>query len=138
MSGGEFVDTNVLVYAYDADAGPKGAAAQELLRRLFETRSGALSFQILAESYSVMTRKWRMPSESAERILARYSDWVLHSPRHSDLIRASQLERKYRISWWDALIVNSAIQLGCQTLWTEDLADGQQYGPVTVRNPFAA
>jgi predicted nucleic acid-binding protein len=61
---------------------------------------------------------------------------TLHRPDHADLIRASQLHRRYKISWWDALMVNSALELGCGILWTEDLRHGQRIGSLTVRNPF--
>jgi predicted nucleic acid-binding protein len=47
-----------------------------------------------------------------------------------------RFQRRYKMSWWDALVVNSAVELGCGVFWSEDLADGQRYGSVTVRNPF--
>ena len=57
--------------------------------------------------------------------------------RDEDILRAAGLQREFQISWWDALILNSAIELGCSTLWTEDLNHGQRYSTLTVRNPFA-
>jgi predicted nucleic acid-binding protein len=58
-------------------------------------------------------------------------------PGHADLLRAARFERRHKMSWWDALVLTSAVELGCGVLWSEDLADGQRYGSVTVRNPFA-
>jgi predicted nucleic acid-binding protein len=133
----EFVDTNVLVYANDAAAGGKYYIASELVERLSLERRGVLSSQVLAELYSIVTRKLRIPAAEAENILESLGHWPLHQPAHADLIRASRLHRRFQVQWWDALLINSAIELGCTTLWSEDLNHGQQYGPVTVRNPFA-
>jgi predicted nucleic acid-binding protein len=132
----EFVDTNILIYAHHRRAGPKHNQAVTLLARLFEEGCGALSVQVLSEFYSVITKKYGFASETAEEQISDLACWMIHSPRHSDLLRAAQLQRGFQISWWDALIVNSAIQLGCTTLWTEDLNHGQQFSSVTVRNPF--
>jgi predicted nucleic acid-binding protein len=133
----EFVDTNILVYAHDTAAGGKYYVAIELIERVTLEETAALSTQVLIELYSALTSKLRMTGEEAESILQRLEPWPIHQPAHADLIRASQIHRQHRISWWDALIINSAIELECTTLWSEDLNHGQQYGPVTVRNPFA-
>ena len=91
---------------------------------------------MLSEFYWTVTRKLALTSEAAEGVLADFSQWTIHRPDHADLIRAAGLQRRHKISWWDALIVNSAIELECGTLWTEDLAHGQRFGSLTVRNPF--
>ena len=132
----EFIDTNVLVYAHDGGSGAKHTQAVALLTRLFENAGGALSIQVLSEFYSVATRKLGIPSDEAEEVIRDLGGWTIHRPRHADLLKAAQMHRRYRIAWWDALIVHSAIELGCTVLWTEDLTDGQRYGGVTVRNPF--
>ena len=132
----EFVDTNVLVYAHDAKAGQKRVNSIELVRRLAKDNSGALSIQVLSEFYAASTRKLAMTSAEAEEIVLDFGAWTIHSPAHADLVRAAGLQRRYKISWWDALIVNSAMVLGCSVLWTEDLSHGQLYGSVMVRNPF--
>jgi predicted nucleic acid-binding protein len=133
---GEFLDTNVIVYAHTQTAGPKHGAAVALLQRLLEERSGALSVQVLSEFYSAATKKFAMTSQTAEEILADFAPWTIHRPGHADLLRAAALQRRYKMSWWDALIVNSAIELECATLWSEDLSHGQRFGSVTARNPF--
>ena len=132
----EFVDTNVLVYAHDGGAGAKHRRAVELLERLFEDRSGAISIQVLSEFYAAVTKKLGMKGEEAEASIRDLGSWVIHRPSHADLVQAIRLHRRYRIAWWDALVLNSAIELGCSVCWTEDLRDGQRYGAVTVRNPF--
>jgi predicted nucleic acid-binding protein len=132
----EFIDTNVLIYAHDGGAGARHERAVDLLARLFEDSSGALSIQVLSEFYAAATKKLAMKSQEAEDVINDLAAWTIHRPGHADLLRAAGLHRRYKIAWWDALIVNSAIELGCSVLWTEDLADGQRYGAVTARNPF--
>jgi predicted nucleic acid-binding protein len=131
----EFIDTNVLVYAYDSRAGSKHTVAISLVNRLLEAGSAALSVQILIEFYAAVT-KGGMKSQRAGEIVSDLGICARHRPDHADVIRAIELLRRYKISWWDALVVNSANELGCAVLWTEDLNHGQRYGGVTVRNPF--
>jgi len=132
----EFVDTNILIYAHDGGAGHKHEKSVELLMRLLEEGSGALSIQVLTEFYAAATRKLNMRGEEAEEVLRDLEGWTLHRPSLPDLLSASHLHRRHKISWWDALILNSAIELDCAVLWSEDLTHGQEYGNVTVRNPF--
>ena len=132
----EFVDTNLLVYAHDGGAGAKHVQAVDLLARLFEEGAGALSTQVLVEFYAAATRKLGMTSAEAEAVIRDLGGWIIHRPAHADLLKAAQLHRRYKLAWWDALILTSAIELGCAVLWTEDFSDGQRLGPVTIRNPF--
>jgi len=133
----EFVDTNVFIYAHDGGAGAKHKKSVELLTRLFDSSSGAISIQVLSEFYSAATRKLAMSSQDAQEIIEDLGGWIIHRPGHADLVRAARLQRRYKIAWWDALIVNSALEVGCSVLWSEDLANGQKFGSTTVRNPFA-
>lgn len=132
----EFVDTNVLVYAHDGSAGRKHSASVDLLTRLFDEQTGALSVQVLAEFYVIATRKLGIHADEAEQIIGDLRSWTIHRLGHSDLIQASRLHRRHKLSWWDALVVQSALELGCRVLWTEDLNHGQQIGDVTIQNPF--
>ena len=134
----EFVDTNILIYAHDGGAGTKHQKSVALLDRLLEGSCGALSIQVLTEFYAAATRKLNFKPEEAEDILLDLRGWTLHRPAFDDLVSASRIHRRHKISWWDALIVNSATELGCTVLWTEDLSDGQKYGNLTVRNPFGS
>jgi predicted nucleic acid-binding protein len=134
----EFVDTNVLFYAHDASADGKHQIAKRLVRRLTNSGAGALSIQVLSEFYAVATGKRLLSLEAAEDVIRDFGVWTVHCPDHTALMNSVKLRRRYQISLWDALIVNSAIELGCETLWTEDLNDGQQYDSVTVRNPFTS
>lgn len=135
----EFVDTNVLLYAYDNTAGDRHDAARDLVSRLGRDRTGAVSVQVLQEFYVNATRKIAVPLAAAAarervRILSR---WATHAPMAADVIAAAELAEATRISFWDAMIVRSASQMRCRTLWSEDLNSGQQISGVRVINPFA-
>lgn len=136
--GLEFVDTNVLLYAYDrADPGRHRRAAQ-LVGDLGAARAGAISVQVLQEWYVNATHKIAAPLDvdtALERIRL-FARWPLHTPSGDDVVTAIALSKSAQLSFWDAMIVHSATSLGCETLWSEDLNDGQAFGTVTVRNPF--
>ena len=132
----EFIDTNILIYAHDGSAGPKHTASVDLLTRLFDDHNGALSVQILTEFYSAATKKLGIKPEEAEEIVADLGGWTIHRPGHSDVVQASRLYRRHKLAWWDALVVHSAMELGCAILWTEDLSHGRRFGTVEIRNPF--
>jgi predicted nucleic acid-binding protein len=135
---GEFVDTNILVYAHDSSASKKFETARALIQRLLDEKRGLLSVQVLMEFYVTVTRKLTqpLPDESAEAILEDLSTWRVFAPSPSDVMHAVRISRTHRISLWDAMIVHAAESLGAGVLWSEDLSDGQSYGSVTVRNPF--
>lgn len=133
-----FVDTNVLVYAHDTDAGPRHTAAKALLAELWDTRSGSLSTQVLQEFYSVVTRKFKppMPRARARAIVAAYGEWCEVPTEPQLIVAASRLEEEHTLSFWDSLIVQAAINAGADRLVSEDLQDGRRFGTLTVANPF--
>jgi predicted nucleic acid-binding protein len=134
----QFVDTNILVYAYDNTAGPKRQQAQLLLDDLWVSRQGCLSLQVLQEFYVVTTRKVNhiLAPELAAQIVRDMKTWRVHLPDVDDILGAIDLQQRYRISFWDAMIINSAWQLNCKTIWSEDLNAGQLYQGIEVINPF--
>jgi predicted nucleic acid-binding protein len=132
----EFVDTNVFLYAYDADAIRKQNISIELLARLSTDNAGAISVQVLVEFYANATRKLGMSSKSVEEAIGDFSFWRIHRPDYSSVIDAIYLQRRYKLSWFDAMILNSAIESGCSVLWTEDFNDGQRFSDLVVRNPY--
>lgn len=134
----EFVDTNVFLYAYDPAAGDRHRAASALVDRLWRERRGAISVQVLQECYVNATRKVAEPIKPNVAVdrLRNLARWRVHSPLADDVIAAANLSSRYQISFWDAMIVRSAAELRCDTLWTEDLSDGQVIEGITVANPF--
>ena len=139
MTDRVFVDTNVLLYAHDVDAGRKRAVAAALLRELWNTHRGVLSTQVLQEFYVNVTRKIRKPlaPAMAREIIRSYAAWPLRLMDMDDVLRASEIEEIHRLSFWDALIVVAAHRLGATTLVSEDLNAGQRIEGVLVKNPFA-
>jgi len=139
LSGLEFVDTNVLLYAYDRSAGRRHERARSLVARLGRDRVGAVSIQVLQEFHVNATSKIARPLSSAaarERIQT-LGRWTVHVPVVDEVLAASQLAERHQLSFWDAMIVTSAAALRCQVLHTEDLNHGQVVGDVRIVNPFA-
>lgn len=136
----EFVDANILVYAFDASAGKKRVAAEQLLVSLWETGTGCLSVQVLQEFFVTVTRKVAQPlsvDEAADRI-REFTAWKVFAPTADDVLAAIALHKQAKVSFWDAMVVQAAAESGCDTLWTEDLNDGQVLRGVRLRDPFAA
>jgi predicted nucleic acid-binding protein len=139
MSGNRrFVDTNVLVYAHDDSAGSKRDQARALVEQLWGSRDGCLSVQVLQEFFVTVTRKITKPvgAETAKAIVADLSRWYLHVPAADDVLAAIGIQQRTGISFWDAMIVRSAAEIGCTVLYSEDLNAGQGYSGVRVENPF--
>ena len=139
MSGSlAFVDTNVLLYAYDRTAGEKRARAAALLKKLWVTRSGALSTQVLQEFSVNSLRKLNSPldRESVVRVVRRYAVWPVHRPEPLDIVAALARSQDHGLSFWDGLIVQAAVRLDARILYTEDLNPGQRFDGVEVVNPF--
>lgn len=135
----QFVDSNILVYAYDNTQGDKHQKAITLLENLWSAGVGCLSVQVLQEFYYNITRKSAKPLSPSEaaQVIEDFSDWIIHRPGIRDVLAAIELLQRHNISFWDAMILRSAMQCNCARLWTEDLSNGQRYEDVTVTNPFA-
>jgi predicted nucleic acid-binding protein len=136
----EFVDANVLVYAFDASAGAKQAIAQRLLERLWNEETGCVSVQVLQEFFITVTRKVAHPlsaDEAADRV-REFATWNVFAPTANDVLGAMALQKQAQLSFWDAMAIEAAAELGCQVLWTEDVNDGQLLRGVCIRNPFVA
>jgi len=138
-SGKTFVDTNVLIYAHDVDAGRKHEIAKALLHELWSARSGLLSAQVLQEFYVNVTRKIRTPIAKSEArdVVTAYSAWCAEPTTIADIEAAFKIEDTARIGFWDALIVAVAQRCGATRLLSEDLNAGQRIAGLTVTNPFA-
>ena len=138
MSVKVFVDSNVFLYAFDTDAGPKRRRGSQLVRELWNSSDACLSVQVLQEFYVNATRKMARPLSptTARRVVAQLSKWTVHTPDAEDVLSAVDLHQRQQISFWDAMIVHSSAKLGCQILYSEDLNAGQVIAGVTVVNPF--
>ncbi|WP_300077688.1 PIN domain-containing protein [Propioniciclava sp.] len=132
----DFLDTNVLVYAFDASEPTKQATAQQLLS---DHPDACISTQVLLEWFSAVTRKFTPPLPLTDAVAALETLAALDVlPADAELVvRAARASRDHQLSIWDAMIIESAALGGCSTLWTEDLSDGTTLRGVTIRNPFA-
>ena len=139
MSGERvFLDTNILVYAHDADAGRKHECAASLVAALWQTPDSAcLSVQVLQEFYVNVVRKGVSASE-ARAAVEDYLSWPVVENDIQLLRDAMVVRERWQLSLRDALIIAAAQRARVAVIYSEDLSDGQDYGGVVVRNPFAA
>jgi predicted nucleic acid-binding protein len=133
-----FVDTNILIYAEDRDAKTKHDVARDLVLGFWDGRDGVLSVQVLQEFFVNVTRKLKKPLAPAKAldIVREYLTWTVVENTGKLLVDAIALQQKAQLSFWDALVVQAAIDSGCDKLYSEDLNPGQRYGSVLVVNPF--
>ena len=138
MSDKYFVDTNVLVYAHDRTAGPKHERARQLVEHLWLTGEGVLSTQTLQELCVTLRRKVNPPLswEQVRHFLENYLAWEVVTNDPSSVLEALDIERRYKISYWDALVIHAAWRAGAAVLYSEDLAEGERYESLRVVNPL--
>jgi predicted nucleic acid-binding protein len=139
MSARFFLDTNIFVYSFDATAARKAARAAQLIRQAMRTRSGIISYQVVQEFFKVAMRRFAVPMTMADAeqylsttfrpLLAVHSSAGLYG-------EALRVAGRYKLAWFDALIVASAMEGECEVLYSEDLQDGQSFGSLRVSNPF--
>ena len=136
MSGDVFIDTNVLVYAHDLDAGEKHDMAKQLLSGLWQSNPLPwISIQVLQELLVILRRRG-VPVAIARETVNAYTRW--HVVKNDvGLLRKgmSEMER-WQLSFWDGLILAAARSAHVQTILSEDLSDAQDYGGIRVQNPF--
>jgi len=138
MSDKYFVDTNILMYAHDTSTGAKHDRAKELVAELWRERSGVVSTQVLQELSVNLRRKAGRPldAKATREIIADYLTWHVIVNSGDSILEALDLEARYRVSFWDALVLHAAESSGAEVLYSEDLSDGQTYGSVRVVNPL--
>ncbi len=138
MNGRYFVDTNILMYAHDRTAGAKHRRAMQLVEELWQDRSGVLSTQVLQELCVNLRRRAGRPldSKATRDVVADYLSWRVVVNKGDSILEALELQDRYQISFWDALVVGAAQSSGADVLYSEDFADRQSYGSVRVVNPL--
>jgi len=138
MTAPVFVDTNVFVYARDAGEAAKQPRAAAWLEHLWREQIGRTSVQVLSEYYVNVTRKLSpgLPLEEAWDDVEALLTWHPQPVDDALLRRGREIQIRYRLNWWDSLVVGAAQLQGCAVLLTEDLQDGGVFGGVAVRSPF--
>ena len=136
-----FLDTNVLVYTFDDTAPRKRDLARELTARALADGRGRISFQVVQEFLNVATRKFAVPLDEARAgeylgtVLAPMCTVFASIPLYEHALR---VQARWRLSWYDSLVVASAVESGAGILYSEDLQHGQRIESITVIDPFAA
>ena len=133
-----FFDTNIVVYTYDEDAPSKRDVARMMMKDSLVAQTGVVSGQVLGETYVTLTKKLKISVEDAREEIQRLASFHVVEISSSIVLRAIEMQEEYQLSYWDSLIIAAAEFASCDTVWSEDLSDGQCYGSVTVRNPFAS
>lgn len=135
-----FVDTNVLVYAYDRSAGRKHDRARDLVEELWNEGGGVVSTQVLQEFYVNVRRKTQPPvsQKEARALVADYLAWEPVVNDGAAVLEAVDVEQRYHLSFWDALVVVAAVKSGASIIYSEDFNHGQRFGSVRILNPFDA
>lgn len=139
MSGRFFLDTNIFVYAFDERSPAKAQRAARLIRQAADTGNGVVSYQVVQEFFNVAFRRFQKPMNAAEAeqylitvfrpLLAVHSSPALY-------VEAIRVAAKYRLSWYDCIIVAGALQSQCSVLYSEDLQHGQKIDNLRIESPF--
>jgi predicted nucleic acid-binding protein len=140
MNGRFFLDTNIFAYAFDPSAPAKAKKALALIRQALDTGQGIISYQVAQEFLNVALRRFQQPLSIAEceqyfltvlkPLLAIHSSPALY-------LEGLRITGRYRFGWYDSLILASALEGKCATLYSEDLRSGQEIEGVRIQNPFA-
>ena len=140
MSDRVFLDTNVILYAYDRGAaGAKRECARELLRQAIREERYVISPQVIGEFFVNVTRKFQEPlsSDAALRVVRHLNRLDMVELDGALSIRAIEVHLRYQSSYWDGLIIAAAERGRCGSVYSEDLSHGQLYFDIEVINPFA-
>jgi len=140
MSDKCFVDSNILLYAHDTSTGVKHGLAKALLEKLWQSGTGVVSTQILQEVCVNLRKKARNPLtiDEVRRVVQDYFAWEVVTNTRETILQALDIELRYKVSFWDAMVVQAAENAGCSILYSEDFNDQQHFGLVRVINPLKA
>lgn len=138
MSAKVFFDTNVLVYAYDTNEPDKQVIAQRLFEEYAREGQLVISTQVLQELYVSLTRvgKQKLPQDKAAAVVDFFAELPLQQVDKKLISAAMQRHQQGAFSFWDSLIVEAALRMGCTTLFSEDMHNGLQIDSLTIHNPF--
>lgn len=133
-----FVDTNILVYAHDRDAGKKHESAKRILKKLWENQNAVISLQILQEFFTTLTKKINpsLSAKHARELVEVYSAWEVFLLQPINLLEAIDLQMKYKFSFWDSLVIRTAQLAECSFILSEDLQHKQKIEKIRLHNPF--
>jgi len=137
MNADVFIDTNVFLYALSDLPGEQAKAGRA--RQVLLNENWGWSVQVAGEFYHIATsarRQFRLPHSSAMEYVETWLNFPTASLHPSTVVSALGIRDRFQISYWDAAIIAAARELGCRTIYSEDLSHGQDYDGVKVTNPF--
>ncbi|TAL24664.1 MAG: PIN domain-containing protein [Nitrospirae bacterium] len=135
-----FLDTNIIVYAYDFSAGEKHRRSVEIIEKLWDSGNGIISSQVLQEFFVNATKKISKPIDisAAKEIVGDFLRWKTVITDGGIILDAIDIHSQHKYSFWDSLIIASAVEGGAKTILSEDLADRQIIKGVAIKNPFVS
>ena len=133
-----FIDTNIIIYAYDVTAGNKHETARIIITDLWDSGLGVISTQVLQEFFVNVVQKIPKPvdKQQAKEIVRDFLKWHVVVNTGDSIIDAIDICLRFEYSFWDSMIIEAAIKGGATVLISEDLQDGQVISGVTIKNPF--
>lgn len=136
MSAKYFLDSNILIYGDDLDAGKKNEKALKIIEESVASGNGVISTQVLQEYFVIATKKLGVLPEMAQRKVTLFSAMNVVRIAVEDIHAAIDLNRLHQLALWDAMIIRCAAVAGCDRILTEDLQHGQVFAGVKIENPF--
>jgi predicted nucleic acid-binding protein len=139
MNGRFFLDTNIFVYTFDSAAPMKAKKATDLIRKAANSGEGIVSFQVVQEFFNVALRRFSQPmtiAEAEQYLITVFRPLLAVHSSPAIYLEALRIAGKHRLAWYDAVIVASAVEGECDTLYSEDLQHGVEIDGVRVKNPF--
>ena len=134
-----FLDTNIFVYSFDRGSPAKAKRSASLIKEAVTSGKGIVSYQVVQEFLNVALKRFEKPltTSEAEQYLATVFRPLLSVYASQSLfLEALRLNGRYRLGWYDSLIVAAAIEGQCSTLYSEDLQNGRRIGQTEIQNPF--
>jgi len=132
-----FLDTTIVVYAAEPGDGLRSLQARGLIAR-FSPSDLTVSTQVLAETYNVLVKKRRVLHRDALAVVNMLRGMCVWVPGADAVQRALELAGDHTLSTWDAMLLQAAMDAGCDTFFSEDLQAGRRFGALDIVNPFEA
>ena len=139
MSERFFLDTNIFVYSFDRTARAKRDIALELIRRAHASTKGVISYQVVQEFFNVALRRFTPPMQLHEAQAYLKTVFLPLLEVHSSqslYLEALSLQIHHHLSWYDSIIVTSAVKAKCTLLFSEDMQHGRRFEDLQIQNPF--
>ena len=139
MSGKFFLDTNIFVYSFDSGAPKKSQRATQLILQAIQGGNGIVSYQVVQKFFNVALRRFAVPMTTADAeqyLSTTFRPLLAVHSSHSLYGEALRVAAKFKLSWYDSVIVASAWEGPCAVLYSEDFQHGQRFGDLQIVNPF--